>query len=29
VDIAELPDGSVLISDDEAGAIYRVTYRRP
>jgi glucose/arabinose dehydrogenase len=28
VDIAELPDGSLLISDDEAGAIYRVTYRR-
>ena len=29
VDIAELPDGSLLISDDEAGVIYRVTYRRP
>jgi glucose/arabinose dehydrogenase len=29
VDIAELPDGSLLVSDDEAGAIYRVTYRRP
>ena len=28
VDLAELPDGSLLISDDEAGAIYRVTYRR-
>ena len=28
VDIAELPDGSLLISDDEAGVIYRVTYRR-
>ena len=29
VDIAELPDGSLLVSDDEAGVIYRVTYRRP
>jgi glucose/arabinose dehydrogenase len=29
VDLAELPDGSLLISDDEAGVIYRVTYRRP
>jgi glucose/arabinose dehydrogenase len=29
VDIAALPDGSLLISDDEAGVIYRVTYRRP
>jgi glucose/arabinose dehydrogenase len=26
-DIEELPDGSLLISDDHAGAIYRVTYR--
>jgi glucose/arabinose dehydrogenase len=26
VDLAELPDGSLLISDDEAGVIYRVTY---
>jgi glucose/arabinose dehydrogenase len=29
VDIAELPDGSLLISDDAAGVVYRVTYRRP
>ena len=29
VDVAELPDGSLLVSDDEAGVIYRVTYRRP
>ena len=28
VDVAELPDGSLLVSDDEAGVIYRVTYRR-
>jgi glucose/arabinose dehydrogenase len=28
VDIAGLPDGSLLISDDEAGVIYRVTYRK-
>lgn len=26
VDLAELPNGSLLISDDFAGAIYRVTY---
>jgi glucose/arabinose dehydrogenase len=29
VDIAELPDGSLLVSDDEAGVLYRVRYRRP
>jgi glucose/arabinose dehydrogenase len=29
VDVLELPDGSVLVSDDGAGAIYRVTYRSP
>jgi glucose/arabinose dehydrogenase len=28
VDLAELPDGSLLISDDHAGLIYRVTYHR-
>jgi glucose/arabinose dehydrogenase len=27
VDVLTLPDGSLLISDDHAGAIYRVTYR--
>ena len=27
VDLEELPDGSLLISDDHAGLIYRVTYR--
>lgn len=27
VDILQLPDGSVLISDDRAGAIYRVIYQ--
>lgn len=26
VDLQELPDGSVLVSDDAAGAVYRVTY---
>jgi glucose/arabinose dehydrogenase len=26
VDVANLPDGSILISDDYAGAIYRVSY---
>ena len=26
VDVIELPDGSLLVSDDEAGAIYRIAY---
>jgi glucose/arabinose dehydrogenase len=29
VDIAVMKDGSLLISDDYAGAIYRVTYKEP
>src|ERR1700720_576926 len=32
VDVAQLPDGSLLVSDDFAGALYRITYegdRRP
>jgi len=29
VDVQPLPDGSVLISDDLVGAVYRVTYRKP
>ncbi|MEN2282716.1 PQQ-dependent sugar dehydrogenase [Algoriphagus sp. SE2] len=29
VDVQELPDGSMLISDDMAGVIYRVTYSSP
>ena len=28
-DVLVLPDGSLLISDDHAGAIYRVSYRAP
>jgi glucose/arabinose dehydrogenase len=28
VDVLVMPDGALLISDDYAGAIYRVTYRR-
>lgn len=28
VDIAELPDGSLLVSDDRANAIYRIAYNR-
>ena len=28
VDVKSLPDGSLLVSDDEAGVIYRVTYSR-
>ncbi|MBT5030811.1 MAG: sorbosone dehydrogenase family protein [Proteobacteria bacterium] len=26
VDLLQLPDGSLLVSDDQAGAIYRITY---
>ena len=29
VDVAVLPDGSLLVSDDEAGALYRITYGGP
>ena len=29
VDVAIMKDGSLLISDDFAGAIYRVTYKAP
>lgn len=28
VDVAELPDGSILVSDDLAGALYRISYER-
>ena len=27
VDVKELADGSLLVSDDRLGAIYRITYR--
>jgi glucose/arabinose dehydrogenase len=27
VDLLQMPDGSLLVSDDTAGAIYRITYR--
>jgi glucose/arabinose dehydrogenase len=26
VDVMEMPDGALLVSDDEAGAVYRITY---
>ncbi|MFY0991416.1 PQQ-dependent sugar dehydrogenase [Halomonas sp. C05BenzN] len=29
VDVAQLRDGSLLVSDDLAGAIYRISYREP
>ena len=29
VDVAQLPDGSLLVSDDFAGAIYRISYTGP
>ena len=28
VDLQVMPDGSLLVSDDEAGAIYRISYRK-
>jgi glucose/arabinose dehydrogenase len=28
VDVLVMPDGALLISDDHAGAIYRVSYRQ-
>ena len=28
VDVLQMPDGSLLVSDDHANAIYRITYRR-
>lgn len=28
-DVQMLPDGSLLVADDHAGAIYRITYRKP
>jgi len=28
-DVQELPDGSLLVSDEKAGAIYRIAYARP
>jgi glucose/arabinose dehydrogenase len=27
VDVAQLPDGSLIVSDDFAGALYRITYK--
>jgi glucose/arabinose dehydrogenase len=29
VDVAQLRDGSILVSDDLAGAIYRISYQKP
>jgi glucose/arabinose dehydrogenase len=29
VDIAQLRDGSILVSDDLAGALYRIWYEKP
>ena len=28
VDVQQMPDGSLLVSDDYAGAIYRITYEK-
>jgi len=29
VDVLVMPDGALLVSDDKAGAIYRITYQKP
>jgi glucose/arabinose dehydrogenase len=29
VDVLVQPDGSVLVSDDQAGAVYKISYRKP
>ena len=29
IDVAQLPDGSVLVSDDLTGAVYRISYSKP
>jgi glucose/arabinose dehydrogenase len=29
VDIAFMKDGSMLVSDDDRGRIYRITYQKP
>ncbi|WP_018267533.1 PQQ-dependent sugar dehydrogenase [Methylosinus sp. LW4] len=29
VDVAELPDGSLLVTDDQNGAVYRIVYKAP
>jgi glucose/arabinose dehydrogenase len=29
VDVLVMPDGALLVSDDQAGAVYRISYRRP
>jgi glucose/arabinose dehydrogenase len=29
VDVKELPDGSLIVSDDRAGAVYRISYAAP
>ena len=29
VDMLVMPDGALLVSDDKAGAIYRIRYKKP
>jgi glucose/arabinose dehydrogenase len=29
VDVLLMPDGALLVSDDEAGAVYRISYGSP
>lgn len=29
VDVAEMADGSLLVTDDQNGAVYRITYKKP
>jgi glucose/arabinose dehydrogenase len=29
VDVLQMPDGALLVSDDHANAIYRISYKAP
>lgn len=29
MDVEQLPDGSILVSDDAAGSVYRISYSAP
>jgi glucose/arabinose dehydrogenase len=29
VDVEVMPDGALLVSDDDAGAVYRITWAAP
>ena len=29
VDVLQMPDGAILVSDDQLGAVYRISYTEP